>query len=84
MTWKERKKIEDRKIVSLCGKVKNIFIFYFDHHVPMQILLQDSLETKFLCLSYIGPQESEITFKCGSTNDEEIKREGEKNAPRGN
>jgi len=32
---------------------------------------------------YVGSQESEITLKCGTTNDEETKGEGAENAPRG-
>lgn len=46
MTWKERKKIEDRNIVSLGGKV--FFIFYFDNHVSIQILLQGCSGNKIL------------------------------------
>lgn len=59
-------------------------MFYFACHVLMH---KDAQETNFLLFvifPYLAPKESEITFKCGSTNDEETKGEGAENAPRGN
>ena len=49
--------------------------------------IKDAQETHFLLFiifPYVAPKESEITFKCGTTNDEETKGEGAENASRGN
>lgn len=86
MSWKERKKIENRNVVSLGGKVRTIVDVLFCLSCA-NANIKDAQETHFLLFiifPYVAPKESEITFKCGTTNDEETKGEGAENAPRGN
>lgn len=80
MSWKERKKIEDKKVVSLGGKVSS-FLWCSLCYICWTFIKPISRFVVFF--PYAGSSEAEITFKCGTTNDEKTKGARAENDPGG-
>lgn len=87
MTWKEKKAMENRKVVSLGGKVSSIYhvfialaMFNFLFHESCSFLFDFN---HYNNVDVAGSQEAETASKRSTSNDEKTKRTRSKDITRG-